>query len=105
MQHYVSKLVNLSVAVAVACGALLLTGPGTAAADKLVIESWRNDDIDIWNETIIPAFTRDRPGIEVVFAPTLPAEYNASLNAKLAFLTDASGVRIELTEGLRTFGR
>lgn len=54
------------------------------AADELVIESWRNDDIDIWNETIIPAFNAEHPDIKVVFKPTPPADYNASLNAKLA---------------------
>ena len=54
------------------------------AADELVIESWRNDDIDIWNDTIIPAFNAEHPDIKVVFKPTPPADYNASLNAKLA---------------------
>jgi raffinose/stachyose/melibiose transport system substrate-binding protein len=84
VQHYLSKLLNLSVAIAVACGALLLAGTGTAGAEKLVIESWRNDDIDIWNDKIIPAFNKRHPNIEVVFSPTPPADYNASLNAKLA---------------------
>ena len=55
-----------------------------ALAEPLVIESWRNDDIDIWNDTIIPAFNEQHPDIEVVFKPTPPADYNASLNAKLA---------------------
>lgn len=54
------------------------------ADDELVIESWRNDDIDIWNDTIIPAFNEQHPDIKVVFKPTPPADYNASLNAKLA---------------------
>lgn len=60
-----------------------LTAP-LLAADELVIESWRNDDIDIWNEVIIPAFNKHHPDIAVVFRPTPPADYNASLNAKLA---------------------
>ena len=67
--------------------ALLLAGVITStalAADELVIESWRNDDIDIWNDTIIPAFNEKHPDIKVVFKPTPPADYNASLNAKLA---------------------
>ena len=50
---------------------------------KIVIESWRNDDLVIWEDTIIPAFNRHYPDIEVVFSPTAPAEYNAALNAKL----------------------
>ena len=45
-----------------------------APAEKvsLVIESWRNDDLSIWQDTIIPAFNAHYPDIEVVFAPTAP---------------------------------
>jgi len=49
----------------------------------LTIESWRNDDLKIWQDTIIPAFNTHYPNIEVVFAPSAPTEYNAALNAKL----------------------
>lgn len=49
----------------------------------LTIESWRNDDLAIWQDKIIPAFNQHYPDIEVVFAPTAPTEYNAALNAKL----------------------
>ena len=64
-------------------------GPGTqlsaqaAARVTLTIESWRNDDLPVWQDTIIPAFTKRYPNINVVFAPTAPTEYNAALNAKL----------------------
>src|SRR6185369_14070559 len=56
-----------------------------ASADDvtLTIESWRNDDLPIWQEKIIPAFEAKNPGIKVKFAPTAPTEYNAALNAKL----------------------
>lgn len=58
---------------------------GTAAAEDvtLTIESWRNDDLAIWQDKIIPAFEAGHPGIKVVFAPSAPAEYNAALNSKL----------------------
>ena len=49
----------------------------------LTIESWRNDDLPIWKDKIIPAFEAKNPGIKVVFSPTAPTEYNAALNAKL----------------------
>ena len=49
----------------------------------LTIESWRNDDLLIWQDTIIPAFEATNPGIKVIFAPSAPAEYNAVLNSKL----------------------
>jgi len=49
----------------------------------LTIESWRNDDIQIWQDQIIPAFEKKTPNIHVVFAPSPPAEYNGVLNSKL----------------------
>ncbi|MDT3381060.1 ABC transporter substrate-binding protein [Labrys neptuniae] len=49
----------------------------------LTIESWRNDDLAIWQEKLIPAFEKANPGIKVNFTPSAPPEYNAALNAKL----------------------
>jgi raffinose/stachyose/melibiose transport system substrate-binding protein len=67
--------------------ALLLTTTfaSTAMAQDvtITIESWRNDDLAIWQDTIIPAFEAQNPGIKVVFAPSAPTEYNAALNSKL----------------------
>lgn len=62
-----------------------LLGSAAFAQDvTLTIESWRNDDLIIWQDTIIPAFEAAHPGIKVVFSPSAPAEYNAVLNSKLA---------------------
>ena len=58
-------------------------GIAQAADVTLTVESWRNDDLAIWQEKIIPAFEAKNPGIKVVFAPTAPTEYNAALNAEL----------------------
>lgn len=58
-------------------------GIAQAADTTLTVESWRNDDLSIWQEKIIPAFEAKNPSIKVVFAPTAPTEYNAALNAKL----------------------
>ena len=60
-----------------------MTGLVAAQAGSLKIESWRNDDADIWNSKIIPAFNKTYPDIKVEFAPSAPKEYNASLNARL----------------------
>ncbi len=49
----------------------------------LTIESWRNDDLALWQEKIIPAFEAQNPGIKLVFSPFAPTEYDAALNAKL----------------------
>jgi raffinose/stachyose/melibiose transport system substrate-binding protein len=56
---------------------------GSTASGELVIESWRNDDLAIWEDVIIPAFNAEFPDITVSFTPTAPAEYDASLQAKL----------------------
>jgi raffinose/stachyose/melibiose transport system substrate-binding protein len=67
---------------ALAFGVMLAS---VASADDvtLTIESWRNDDLPIWQEKIIPAFEAANPGIKVVFSPSAPTEYDAALNAKL----------------------
>jgi raffinose/stachyose/melibiose transport system substrate-binding protein len=59
------------------------TEPATGEEVTLTIESWRNDDLSIWQDTIIPAFEAKFPNIHVEFAPTAPAEYNGVLNTKL----------------------
>ena len=65
-------------------GTTLLAGGGAFAQDvTLTIESWRNDDLAIWQEKIIPAFEAAHPGIKLNFAPSAPTEYNAALNSKL----------------------
>ncbi|MCK3779929.1 ABC transporter substrate-binding protein [Ensifer sesbaniae] len=63
----------------------ILGTAGLAHAEDvtLTIESWRNDDLAIWQEKLIPVFEAKNPGIKIKFAPTAPTEYNAALNAKL----------------------
>ncbi|MGL4488369.1 MAG: ABC transporter substrate-binding protein [Rhizobiaceae bacterium] len=70
-----------SLMLATALGASAL--PALAEDVTLTIESWRNDDLAIWQEKIIPAFEAKNPGIKVKFTPSAPAEYNAALNSKL----------------------
>lgn len=54
-----------------------------AADVTLTIESWRNDDLAIWQKKLIPVFEAKNPGIKIKFEPMAPTEYNAALNAKL----------------------
>jgi raffinose/stachyose/melibiose transport system substrate-binding protein len=66
----------------------LVIAPVATAQDMdvsgtLVIESWRNDDLTIWQDVIIPAFNAHYPNIEVTFAPSPPADYNGSLGSRL----------------------
>ena len=45
--------------------ALLIGSMGIASADvTLTIESWRNDDLSIWQEKIIPAFEAENSVFE-----------------------------------------
>ncbi len=61
-----------------------LTATGAIAQDvTITIESWRNDDLALWQDKIIPAFEAENPGIKVKFTPSAPTEYNAVLNSKL----------------------
>ena len=62
---------------------MLTVGAASAQDVTLTIESWRNDDLALWQEKIIPAFEAANPGIKVQFTPSAPAEYNAVLNSKL----------------------
>ncbi|MDV7269928.1 ABC transporter substrate-binding protein [Thioclava sp. A2] len=68
-------------------GALLastMLAQGAFADDvTLTIESWRNDDLALWQDKIIPAFEAKHSGIKVQFTPSSPPEYNAVLNSKL----------------------
>jgi raffinose/stachyose/melibiose transport system substrate-binding protein len=62
----------------------ILAGTVASAQDvTLTIESWRNDDLLLWQDVIIPAFEANHPGIHLEFTPSAPAEYNAVLNSKL----------------------
>lgn len=63
---------------------LAMATVAAAAEVTITIESWRNDDLAIWQDKIIPAFEAQNPEIKVKFAPSAPAEYNAVLNSKLA---------------------
>ncbi len=63
--------------------ALVSAAAPAFAQTQLTIESWRTDDLAIWQDQIIPAFEKANPDIKVTFSPTAPTEYNAALNAKL----------------------
>lgn len=84
MSNKLSTMLTRTTALAAVFGAAMTVAASAQAETVLKIESWRNDDADIWNEQIIPAFNEKHPDIKVEFTPTPPADYNASLNAKLA---------------------
>src|SRR5664279_5695072 len=80
MTATLTRRLALSAATALALSAF----SGVALAETtLNIESWRNDDADLWTNTIIPAFEKTHPDIKVVFNGYVPQEYDAALGSKL----------------------
>ena len=73
-------MTKLKLTGAMLAGTVLVSA---ASAQEITIESWRNDDLALWQDKIIPAFEAANPGITVKFTPSAPAEYNAVLNSKL----------------------
>jgi raffinose/stachyose/melibiose transport system substrate-binding protein len=63
--------------------AFLATSGLAYAESTLTIESWRSDDLPIWQDKILPVFMKEHPDIKVVFSPTDATQYNAALNTKL----------------------
>ena len=59
--------------------------PASAAGAivTLKIESWRSEDLTIWQDQIIPAFEKKNPNIHVDFTPTAPEQYDPALKSKL----------------------
>ncbi|MET3662192.1 ABC transporter substrate-binding protein [Aquamicrobium ahrensii] len=75
---------NMKLFTATLLGSSLLCSAAAHAQEAtLTIESWRNDDLAIWQEKLIPAFEAKHADIKIVFSPSAPTEYNAALNAKL----------------------
>jgi raffinose/stachyose/melibiose transport system substrate-binding protein len=79
-RRFTARRLGLTAAATLALSAF----SGIALAQTtLTIESWRNDDADLWNNTIIPAFEKTNPDIKVVFNGYVPQEYDAALGSKL----------------------
>ncbi|WP_428241595.1 ABC transporter substrate-binding protein [Gynuella sp.] len=52
------------------------------SAGEILIDSWRTDDKDLWEDVIIPAFNKHHPDIKVTFRPTNPPDYNATMDSR-----------------------
>ena len=58
-------------------------GSGNPDAVKLVLGSWRTEDIAMWEDEILPAFHAAHPDIEVEFAATDTNDYNAAIQSQM----------------------
>ncbi|HWZ49785.1 MAG TPA: ABC transporter substrate-binding protein [Herbaspirillum sp.] len=79
-----ARFVLRGIALAASAAILALAFGSTAQAGALTIESWRVDDLALWEQVLIPAFQAKNPGITVKFSPTAPTEYDSSLAARMA---------------------
>ncbi len=82
-----SRLAPLA-AIAVTAMGLTLAGCATGGSDsgettKLVLGSWRTEDIAMWEDEILPAFHEANPTIDVEFAATDTNDYNAAIQSQV----------------------
>lgn len=55
----------------------------SAQAGNLRIDSWRQDDQDLWNNKILPVFHATHPNIKVTFVGINPLQYDSTLKENL----------------------
>ncbi len=77
------KFVSIFLLAFILAHGIFAGGSKESAKTTLTIESYRTDDLLVWNDTIIPAFAKRYPNITIIFAPTPTTEYDAALSAKL----------------------
>ena len=79
------RSIHVSIPLAATLGVMLSGGVGAAIADPVTItlNSWRTEDIAVWQDTILPAFEAKHPDIKVEFAPTNTNEYNAAVQSQI----------------------
>lgn len=71
---------------------------GDGASDKdveLVIESWRMDDLVVWEDKILPAYMEEHPGVNIKFNGVANTEYGTTLSTKLKGGTAGDIIMVE----------
>lgn len=56
---------------------------GSGEPVTLTLGSWRTEDLAMWQDEILPAFTAAHPNITVEFSPTNTNEYNAAIQSQI----------------------
>lgn len=62
---------------------------------ELVIESWRMDDLVVWEDKILPAYMEDHPGVNIKFNGVANTEYGTTLSTKLKGGTAGDIIMVE----------
>ena len=60
------------------------TGGDTGAPVTITLGSWRTEDLAMWQDEILPAFTALHSNITVEFSPTDTNQYNAAIQSQIA---------------------
>lgn len=72
-------------------------GGETAKGDavELVIESWRADDLTVWEDKILPAYKETHPDVNITFNGVVNTEYGTTLTTKLKAGTAGDIIMVE----------
>lgn len=62
---------------------------------ELVIESWRADDLTVWEDKILPAYTESHPDVNITFNGVVNTEYGTTLTTKLKAGTAGDIIMVE----------
>ena len=92
-----TRIVRIAIVLLMAAVIALPMGSALAQDEMvtLIIESWRVDDADEWNDVILPAFEAHYPNIDVDFQPTINTEYSPTLGTKIEAGTAGDLIMIE----------
>lgn len=82
-RNFAKRMLRLAAVSSFALLAFQGVAANAQSSSSITIESWRTDDVSMWNNTIIPAFNKAHPEITVKFVATKPDQYDGALNAKL----------------------
>lgn len=62
---------------------------------NLVIESWRADDLTVWEDKILPAYKEEHPNVNITFNGVVNTEYGTTLTTKLKAGTAGDIIMVE----------
>lgn len=71
------------------------SGSKNSEAAELVIESWRMDDLVVWEDKILPAYKETHPDVNIKFNGVANTEYGTTLTTKLKGGTAGDIIMVE----------
>ncbi len=71
------------------------SGTGPEQSIELVVESWRADDVKVWQDIIIPAYEKTHEGVRIKFNGVINTEYGTTLQTKLKAKSAGDVIMVE----------